>query len=300
MYAGTSEDTGAPRTIVLPDGRRLAWMEYGAPFGQPLLYCHGFPSSSLEARFTEYAAAARGIRVIAPDRPGYGHSDPAPAQPFADWATDVGVLLDALGCDRVAVLGVSGGAPHALACCVMLRRRIAGVSLVAPLGPLADIGTTAGLSGLGRLSAHLAREHPGAQAALFRVLGLALRMAPSAVFPLLAPGNPAADRALLRDRDTRAIWIDALRNAVRQGAAAAIHDMRRYVAPWGFALESVACPVCIWHGHSDTVVPPMHGRVYAARLPHACAHWMPGEGHFSVPVQHVDAILSELSACLPA
>jgi len=299
MYAGASVGIPAPRTIVLPDGRTLAWMEYGDPCGRPVLYCHGFPSSSLEARFTEYAAAARGIRVIAPDRPGYGHSDPTPERPLAAWAGDVAVLLDALGFDRVAVLGVSGGAPHALACCVMLRQRIAAVALVAPLGPLADIGTTAGLSGLGRLSAHLAREHPAAQAALFRLIGLGLRAAPATVFPLLVAGAPATDRALLRDRDTRAIWIQALRNALRQGAASAVRDMRRYVAPWGFTLESVACPVYIWHGHADSVVPPMHGRVYAARLPHALAHWIPDEGHFAVPLRHIDAILSELGGCSP-
>jgi len=63
------------RIISLPDGRRLAFADYGDPQGQPLFFFHGFPGSRYDGAYTGQAAAGMGIRLIAPDRPGMGYSD---------------------------------------------------------------------------------------------------------------------------------------------------------------------------------------------------------------------------------
>ena len=57
-------------TLLLGDGRRLGYAQYGTPDGEPLLYFHGHPGSRLEARFAHRTAAEAGLRVIALDRPG--------------------------------------------------------------------------------------------------------------------------------------------------------------------------------------------------------------------------------------
>src|SRR5689334_19202051 len=96
--------------ITLPDGRRLAYAEFGDPGGNPVLYFHGAPSSRLEPLLVgDEAWGRKGLRVIAPDRPGIGGSDFQHGRGFSNWPTDVVALADALGLDRFAVLGNSGG-----------------------------------------------------------------------------------------------------------------------------------------------------------------------------------------------
>lgn len=280
--------------LTLPDGRSQARTEYGAPDGWPLLYCHGFPAASAEAGFTDAAARAAGVRVIAPDRPGFGGSSPHACDRVADWAADVPPLLDALGLGRVPVLGVSGGAPYALASAARLPASIGPVALVAGLGPLAEIGSAAGMSPLGRLSACLAGRRPGLLALLFTGLAALIRAWPAGMFRLLATASPGKDRELLSRPETHAIWLAALRGSVAQGAGPAIAEMRRYVRPWGIDWGDIDQPVTLWHGSADGVVPAHHSRHLAARLPRASLHELPGAGHFSAPLVWIGTILDEL------
>lgn len=291
-----SRDTvnGAPRFLTLRDGRTLAWTVFGDPEGAPVLYAHGFPASRLEAAFTDRPARGSGMRVLAADRPGVGASDPCPGRRIVDWADDAATLLDHLDIARVRVLGVSGGAPYALACATAMPERVAAVSLAVPLGPLAAIGTTAGLSALGRMSARLAWRWPGAQAALFHGLAAGIRWTPVGMLRLLLAGTRGRDRILLAEPELRAIWARALRTGVRQGAHAAIEEMRLYVRPWGFRPADVAVPVDLWHGDADTVVPSAHARWLAGELPDARLHCVRHGGHISVPVERMGDILAAL------
>jgi len=83
--------------LLLPDGRRLAYAEFGRPDGVPVLYFHGAPASRLEPLLIGDAVLSRaGLRVICPDRPGMGGSDFQPGRGFTEWPVDVLVLADAL------------------------------------------------------------------------------------------------------------------------------------------------------------------------------------------------------------
>jgi len=99
------------QTLTLPDGRQMAYATFGDASGEPAFYCHGFPGSRLEAALLDDAARDLGVRVLAPDRPGYGGSDPSPDMGLADWPGDLRCLADALGIDEFLLIGVSGGAP---------------------------------------------------------------------------------------------------------------------------------------------------------------------------------------------
>jgi pimeloyl-ACP methyl ester carboxylesterase len=98
--------------LVLRDGRRLGYAQYGQPDGEPIVYFHGHPGSRLEARLAHEPAAAPGLRVIALDRPGYGLSDFLPGRAITDWPADVTAAADALGIGRFSVAGASGGGPR--------------------------------------------------------------------------------------------------------------------------------------------------------------------------------------------
>ena len=117
--------------------RNIGYSEYGDPLGLPVLYCHGTPGSSVECELAEQSARRHGLRLIAPDRPGYGATDAAYAMGHAAWAQVVMQLLQRLGIERYAVLGISGGGPNALALAAADAERVVALTLVCPLGPTA-------------------------------------------------------------------------------------------------------------------------------------------------------------------
>src|SRR5690349_8160356 len=106
-------------TITTRDGRTLAYREHGESDAPAIFHLHGTPGS----RFTRHPdpSVYEGLRVVAYDRPGYGRSDAQTGRSVASAAADVEDLADTLGLERFAVMGVSGGGPHALACAALLR-----------------------------------------------------------------------------------------------------------------------------------------------------------------------------------
>ena len=172
------------------DGRRLAYTTDGDSEGRPVVFCHGTPGSRLLGRLLDAPATKRGVRVVAPDRPGIGPSEGAPVG-IDDWPADVAALLSALGVESAGVIGFSGGAPYALACHRL--DAIDHATLVAAAGPpeLGDTGRTQ------RLLGALSRTAPWLAAPLFRLQRWAIaRGDPEDALALVADGRPETGAAL--------------------------------------------------------------------------------------------------------
>lgn len=105
------------------DRRRLAVNLYGDPLGEPVFYLHGTPGSRIGPRPTDDELMERHVWLIGFDRPGYGRSDRLRSRTVADIAPDVAAIADGLGLEHFAVLGRSGGGPHALACAALAPPR---------------------------------------------------------------------------------------------------------------------------------------------------------------------------------
>src|SRR5690349_8078907 len=130
--------------ISLPDGRLLSYAEFGDAAGYPLIWCHGNPGSRREADLLEPLLLQRAkVRAIVPDRPGIGLSTWRGQRKLTDWPTDLAALTAALKIERFAVLGLSGGAPYALACARAMPHRVTRVALVSGVGPLAALDDAA-------------------------------------------------------------------------------------------------------------------------------------------------------------
>ena len=278
--AGTARRDG---TVTLPSGRRLGYAEYGDPSAPPALYCHGFPSSRLEAGLVPVSD----VRLIAIDRPGYGLSDPRPGRRLLDFARDVECLADTLGLDRFALCGVSGGAPYAAACAYALQDRVSSLALVSGIAP-PGFGWEAG-SAAGALMA-MGRRPLAMKAIGFGMRHVVERSDPqrtlkwlrrTAGFPPPAPGSLDAGELILRG------WQEGLR-ASMEGP---LSDARIYASPWGFLPEQIEVPTVVWHGTRDRTVPVAAGRLMAQRIPRATAHIKEGESHFSLIWRHHRAIL---------
>jgi pimeloyl-ACP methyl ester carboxylesterase len=274
-------------TITLSDGRTLAYAEYGDQDGSPAFYFHGTPGCRFEGRFLHDAARANGMRLIAVDRPGYGRSSYQHNRRIEDWPDDVAQLADALGIDRFAVIGLSGGGPHAQACAAKLADRVTSAQIVSGAGsPNAVLD---GRRGIGRFFTKALL----AFAPLFAWL-TAMWVAVWAPVARQWMVPRRIDRAVTARRDVRQAFVELTRVAMRPGGRAMAQDLRLFARPWGFAPTDVGrVPVHIWHGDADTIVPVSVGRYFARTIPNARSTFIAGAGHLMI-VDHAGEILASV------
>ncbi len=239
------------------------------------MWCHGGASCSLDAAMVREAARELGVRVIAPDRPGIGGTPPAPGRALGDWPAEALALADDLGIGNFRVAGWSAGGSYALALAREAPGRVEHLALLAASAPYELVGHR-GLSRPDRAMIVLSRRAP----ALARILLNAAfgRPSPGRLQKRLERSLPAPDAAAVHAHGPP----DYLKDALRQGPAGVIEDYRVFGGPLGFGLEEVACPVDVWQGEEDTLVPVSHARVLADRLPEGTLHLCPGEGHISL------------------
>jgi pimeloyl-ACP methyl ester carboxylesterase len=216
------------------------------------------------------AAAQRGIRWVSYDRPGYGESTPHPGRDVASAAADASSVADALGIDQFAVMGYSGGAPHALACGALLPERVLGVVCVAGLAPFCAQGLD-WFAGMAPYGTALLRAAAKGRAALEDYLA-STEFDPEQFTP--------ADQAALLGAWS---WLGAVAGqAMKAGLGGVTDDELAFVAPWGFDLGQLSPPVLFLHGGQDRIVPRSHGQWLAGRCRSAQLLLRPDEGHISI------------------
>jgi pimeloyl-ACP methyl ester carboxylesterase len=282
-------------TIRLADGRRLAFAEFGDSAGSPVVSMHGWMSSRLVRHPDDRLTASLGVRLITVDRPGVGRSDPQPGMTMPGVAADVAALADALGLDRFAVLGHSGGGPFALACAARLAGRVTRAGVACSFAPFDRPRGLAALTPRMRGFVRLLRLAPWLAGPMMRNLPRDHRRDPERAFAKqfgeLCPG----DRAALDDPAIRANLLEAAVEALRGGSAGVAQEARVIFARrWGFAPGEVAVPTALWYGSADTIVPVEMGRHLADQIPDARLTVFEHEGHM-LHVTHWAEILTALA-----
>ena len=260
------------RELTAPDGRVLRHCGYGPPDGQPVVSLAGTPGTRWERPDVVSAFEQAGLRVVAPERPGYGGATRQPGRSVADVAADVRLIADALGWPRFAVTGFSGGGPHALACAALLAGRITCCAVVASPAPADASGVD-----------FFAEPTPGA-ATDFRLARRgeqALRpyletRARDAMARLEADPEQASGPGVSAAPDSGR--LTRLRAMFLGGLDGWLDDDIALVRPWGFDLARITGPIALWHGARDTRVPRAHTDWLLARLPTARSYQHPG-GH---------------------
>ncbi|WPL11812.1 alpha/beta fold hydrolase [Thiorhodovibrio litoralis] len=244
------------RRCCTSDGRALAWREFGRGDGRPVFYCHGFPSSGREAALLDAPARALGLRLIAPDRPGYGSSDDQPGRALADWPADLVCLADHLGLDRFALIGLSGGGPYAVACAWRMTERLTTCTLICPLGPVYLSEVLAAMNPPARASLALARRWPWLARQVFGgPTPWVLARWPGLVERVRTLNLPPRDHVALAEGDNQAILNSTISDAMANGARGARRDLHLYTHDWQIPFDAIQAPITIWHGDADATVP---------------------------------------------
>jgi pimeloyl-ACP methyl ester carboxylesterase len=279
-------------SVRLPDGRVLAYEEYGIASGFPVLSCHGGLSSRLDAAPAHEAAVAMGVRLISPDRPGMGLSTYQRGRRLVDWPADVTHLMEALGIAEFAAMGWSAGGPYAAICAARMEDRVTAVALLSSAVPLDLYGTTRGLSTEDRVLLSLCRRTPWLASALMKVS--IVNASNARLLRAVMRSFPAADRTVLTEWGPPDNALAFVREAMRQGTEGCVQDYRIFGDPWGFALEEVHVPVDIWEGADDNTGPPGYRAFLKRHIPQATVSVVPGEGHLSLLPHQAPAIFSSL------
>lgn len=253
------------------DGRTLHVYDTGPADAQVTVHWHhGTPNTGDPPGPLLPPSAKRGVRWVSHDRPGYGGSTPLPGRDIGSVAADVTAVTDALGIGRFAVMGHSGGGPHALACAALLPERVAAVVSVSGLAPLdaSPLDWFAGMRSSGEAELRAATRGRGP-------------LEHQLVTGEFDPGQfTAADQAAL---DEEWSWLlTVVRKADGGGPEGMVEDDLAYVAPWGFDPGHIAAPILLVHGGRDRVVPPAHADWLAQRCPAAKLWRRPDDGHLSV------------------
>ena len=183
--------------IQLSDKRRLSYAEYGDSNGAPVFLFHGLPGSRLSWGLIPDNQLPAGLRLIAPDRPGYGKSDPKPRRSLLDWADDICELANALGIEKFAVVGVSGGGPGALACAWKMPECITAVGVVASPAPTNAPGVFEGMSKTNRFFMNLAWCLPWLSTLNVRLLTSVIRRDPARYINTMKYKIAEADKIIL-------------------------------------------------------------------------------------------------------
>ena len=279
-------------TIRLADGRTLAYCEFGDRDGRPLFFFHGGNDSRLAGLLIDESAAAAGIRLIAPDRPGYGRSDFQPDRQLLDWTDDITQLADYLHIDRFALMGHSGGGPHVAAVAYKMPDRVTGASFVSSAAPPGS--SNKGLFIMFRIvnltmgrSAWLHRKITDSQVNM-------LLNKPAQMLKGWGMMSKADGRLFTNRPEVVNNILAEMREALHQGTAAILQEHPLYKKPWGFDIGDIRVPSHIWHGTADTQAAPVWSRYLADHIPNSQLHLVPDEGHFSALVNQQAAILAQV------
>lgn len=232
------------QTTTTGDGRTLMFAEYGPADGLPVLTFHGTPQCRLRIALTVGVVTDLGIRLISYDRPGCGGSDRMAGRTVADSASDARAILDAVGVERAAVHGGSGGTPPAMAFAALCAERVTRLALQAPIAPHQRLGHELWSRGQDSETldymAHCLEGEDGA-ATVIR----------AEVAALVDPDNPDTDQYA---------------EAVRQGPWGAVDDELAQLGDWGFEPQAILAPTALFYDPDEAVLPPQHPQWLAEHI----------------------------------
>jgi pimeloyl-ACP methyl ester carboxylesterase len=278
-----------PRALSTPDGRTLTIYEGGDPAGAAILVHHGTPSCGLLYEPWNAAAAGRGLRLIGIDRAGYGGSDRLAGRDVAQAAVDSLAVADALGIDRFATWGISGGGPHALACAALCGDRLVAAASLAGIAPWGadDLDWFAGMgeANLEEFDLALTGEEVLRPALEDERTGM-LAGTPETFLDGVASLVGDADRAAVRG--PLGVWLhQTVAVGLPESTSGWVDDDLAFTRDWGFDLTRIDRPVLVVHGADDRFVPIAHGRWLAERIPGAEAWFDDENGHLTLLAHRV-------------
>jgi pimeloyl-ACP methyl ester carboxylesterase len=264
IWAGRSEASVSVQTAKL-EGGRVDHLDVGSTDAPVVFVLDGYGSRLVGRLAAEHADEA-GVRIIAPDRPGYWRSAPRDGDPLETWPRACAELLDHLDVAEAAVLGSSAGCPLAFATASALGSRITAVAIVGPMAPLDDVADLSDMISAQRRTLELAARRPSVGGASMRMMGALARRSARLMLRLVASQRPEVDAARMAEPRLRDLMLESIPGLMGPGVAG---ELAALVGDWGHHLDELTQPVRIWVGTEDSVHPRSMAAALGARVPGA-------------------------------
>ena len=250
-------------TLTLSDKRTLAWAEWGPVGGHPVLFFTG-AGMGASLGFGIDHLDDLGIRLIVPDRPGLGQSDPDPEKSLASLSDDMTALLDHLGIERVPASGFSQGSVFAFA--FAMSGRVSRLAIVAGQDDLGSGAFAEMLPQEIRSMVETAAADPAGFTAWLE--GFADG---EGLYDLVLGMSSEVDRDVYSSGPLASAYKAALAEGFSQGPAGYVRDTLLALRPWPFNVAKMPVPVTLWYGEKDTspVHSPDFGLTLSRKLPDA-------------------------------
>jgi pimeloyl-ACP methyl ester carboxylesterase len=285
------------QSLRLPDGRTLAYAEYGAPDGKPVFYFHGLPGSRLDLALLDGKDLEKaGVRMLACDRPGMGASDFQPGRAFSHWPADMAAFADRLGLAKFAVLGVSGGGGYVSACARLIPDRLSAAVIISGAGHMDSPEARAGLPLMGWLLWWLAARSLPLTVLLLNLTRPRNLGDPDKIRQQVKRSMLPTEAAFFEKPGRLEAFMASTLECVRPGVRGMAWDTHLCARPWDFRLEEIRFPVRLLHGEADRNIPVAVARKVAAAIPGCQATFYPGEGHLSMLANHLEQVIMSLGS----
>ena len=247
----------ARRSVALPDGVTLAYVQLGDPHGIPVVLIHGYTDSDLDwAPLVPYLS--KDFRLVIVDLRGHGASSkPECCYTRLDFAYDVKLLLDALGIERADIVGHSLGSIIAQTFAEYWPQRTLRVVLISSTG--------------GPPPGSRPRKPQFDYAAAIRRLHEPIEPDSAFMKEWWASPKPVDPQFLRRQRRNAAgiplqVWLAVLDQGLVDS------DLQR-------TLPRLRAPTLLIWGSADPIMEPPVRQTLRRALPHAKVVIFPGLGH---------------------
>jgi pimeloyl-ACP methyl ester carboxylesterase len=282
--------------IDLPDGRKLAYAEYGKPDGHPVMHFHGSMSSRLEPLFFgDDLLNQYGLRFIALDRPGLGQSNFQPNRGLTDWTKDVVFLADSLNVEQFSVLAISGGGGHAAVCAAKIPERLYSVVIVSGAWQVDDEALKNTQFPLNLLLI-VASKAPFLLPAMLKISNLSFQGSPEKILAQMKKSMSTPDYNALAQSGKMKVFLQPSIEGLRRGTKGAAWDLKLSAHDWDFGLNEIQIPLILFHGEQDKSVPVENvRRKISSYLPTARLVTYQDEGHISIIINRYDEIFKALA-----
>jgi pimeloyl-ACP methyl ester carboxylesterase len=281
-------------TVTLPGGRRLGYAEYGDPAGEPIFGLHGTPGSRLMFRLAHPVALKLGIRLLAPERPGFGISTYQPGRTLASYAIDIANFADALGVRRFAVAGISGGGPYAVACAALLPERVTALGLVSPVGPMAGVEKPPSIGKGHYFAFRVTPRVPPLLAAIFGLGRYAFLYAPNAIYGFILGRASPSDWKILSRGEVRRNLLLGVAEGCRPGIRAGMQEMGIFSRQWAVPFKAIKAPAFLWQGMADRNISIPASLRLAELVPNCRTRRIENAGHYWI-FDNIEDVLQTLA-----
>jgi pimeloyl-ACP methyl ester carboxylesterase len=186
---------------------------------------------------------------------------------------------------KFSILGVSGGAPYALACAYSIPENLNSVTIVSGMGPYSYKESLEGQAMM------IPKQIRLVQWLMAFGMRAGAMKKPEKLVANINKTIPESDLKFVAKSNKMDCLINLFKESFKKGLRGYLHEAMIYKKNWGFRISDIKTEIYLWHGTADNNVSVELAKRIASEIPNCKSIFLNYEGHFSVLGNHLTDIL---------